>query len=217
MSLKEKLRAAKAQMALQLPAQVSHVFAASLQGLIDKQLADKALTVNDKAPLAVLKDSDGQAVDLRQLLDAGPLVLVFYRGLWCPFCNLALNAYQQIAGDLAERGATLVAVSAQTPEYSLKTREALGIKYLLLSDHENQLARQYGIVFTLEDELAQVYRSLGADLQDFNGSSALTLPMASAFVITQDGLISHAFINVDYSERVEPLALLDAVSSHGGA
>lgn len=211
MSLKEKLQGAKQQMAEQLPGEILQKFAASLQALVDSGLAAKALKARDKAPLAVLKDPDGQDVDLRQLLDKGPLVLVFYRGLWCPFCNLALSAYQQMVGDLAASGATLVAVSAQTPQSSAKTREALGIRYLLLSDPENRLAKQYGIVFKLEDELDAVYRSLGADLKVFNGSDALTLPMASAFVIGQDGVIRHAFVNVDYSERVEPQTLLEAV------
>lgn len=211
MSLKEKLQTVKDQMA-QLPAEVLHKFQASLQTLLDSHLGDKALKANDKAPLAVLKDADEQDVDLRQLLDKGPLVLVFYRGLWCPFCGQALTAYQQMVADLAASGATLVAVSAQTPEFSRKTREALGIKYLLLSDADNQLARQYGIVFKLEDELDEVYRTLGADLKLFNGSDALTLPMASAFVIGQDGLIRAAFVNVDYSQRVEPQQLITAAS-----
>lgn len=211
MSLKEKLQGAKQQMAEQLPGEILQKFGASLQSLVDSGLAAKALKAQDKAPLAVLKDADGQDVDLRQLLDKGPLVLVFYRGLWCPFCNLALSAYQQMVGDLAASGATLVAVSPQTPQSSAKTREALGIRYLLLSDPENRLAKQYGIVFKLEDELDAVYRSLGADLKVFNASHALTLPMASAFVIGQDGVIRHAFINVDYSERVEPQTLIEAV------
>ncbi|WP_265533309.1 peroxiredoxin-like family protein [Pseudomonas saponiphila] len=211
MSLKEKLQGAKQQMAEQLPGEILQKFGASLQSLVDSGLAAKALKAQDKAPLAVLKDADGQDVDLRQLLDKGPLVLVFYRGLWCPFCNLALSAYQQMVGDLAASGATLVAVSPQTPQSSAKTREALGIRYLLLSDPENRLAKQYGIVFKLEDELDAVYRSLGADLKVFNASHALTLPMASAFVIGQDGVIRHAFVNVDYSERVEPQTLIEAV------
>lgn len=211
MSLKEKLQAAKDQMA-QLPSEVLNTFSASLQALVDSQLSAKALKANDKAPLAVLKDADGQAVDLRQLLEKGPLVLVFYRGLWCPFCNQALSAYQQMVADLASSGATLVAVSAQTTEFSRKTRDALGLQYLVLSDADNQLARQYGIVFKLEDELEEIYRSLGADLKQFNGCDSLTLPLASAFVIAQDGVIREAFVNVDYSQRVEPEALIAAVS-----
>ena len=170
MSLKEKLQTVKDQMA-QLPAEVLHKFQASLQTLLDSHLGDKALKANDKAPLAVLKDADEQDVDLNQLLKKGPLVLVFYRGLWCPFCNQALSAYQQMVSDLTAAGATLVAVSAQTPQFTGKTREALGITYLLLSDIDNHLARQYGIVFELEDELDQIYRSLGADLKSVNGWS----------------------------------------------
>lgn len=210
MPLKEKLQAVKTQMA-QLPAEVLHTLSTSLQKLVDSHLSSKALKANDKAPMAILKDGDGQDVDLSHFLDKGPLVLVFYRGLWCPFCNQALSAYQQMVSDLAASGATLVAVSAQTPEYSHKTGATLGIDYQLLSDVDNHLARQYGIVFKLEDELDEVYRALGADLKSFNGNDSLTLPLASAFVIGQDAVIREAFINVDYSQRVEPEELIAAV------
>ncbi|BBU45489.1 MULTISPECIES: peroxiredoxin-like family protein [Pseudomonas putida group] len=211
MSLKEKLDAIKQQMG-QLPADVLEKFSTSLQALIARHPEAHALKAGDRAPLAVLEDADGKAVDLHALLARGPLVLVFYRGLWCPFCNAALGEYQQMVGDLAVSGATLVAVSAQSPAATQKTREALGVGYQLLSDPGNQLARQYGIVFELEPELEAVYRSLGADLKALNASDDLSLPMASAFVIGQDGRIRRAFINVDYSERAEPQALIEAAS-----
>ncbi|MHB2052978.1 peroxiredoxin-like family protein [Pseudomonas sp. VEM90] len=209
MSLKEKLDAVKQQMT-QLPTEVLEKFGASLQALIARHPEDHVLKAGDNAPLAVLEDADGKAVDLRALLARGPLVLVFYRGLWCPFCNVVLSEYQQMAGDLAASGATLVAVSAQSRAATLKTRESLGVRYQLLSDPGNQLARQYGIVFELEPELEAVYRALGADLKALNECDDLSLPMASAFVIGQDGRIRHAFVNVDYSERAEPQALIEA-------
>lgn len=211
MSLKEKLDSVKLQMA-QLPAEVLEKFATSLQALIARHPETHALKAGDNAPLTVLEDVDGKAVDLRALLARGPLVLVFYRGLWCPFCNVTLSEYQQVVADLANSGATLVAVSAQSTAATLKTREALGVRYQLLSDPGNQLARQYGIVFELEPELEAVYRALGADLKALNASDDLSLPMASAFVIGQDGRIRQAFINVDYSERAEPQALIEAAS-----
>ncbi|WGV19952.1 peroxiredoxin-like family protein [Pseudomonas putida] len=211
MSLKEKLDSVKLQMA-QLPAEVLEKFATSLQALIARHPETHALQAGDNAPLTVLEDADGKAVDLRALLARGPLVLVFYRGLWCPFCNVTLSEYQQVVADLANSGATLVAVSAQSTAATLKTREALGVRYQLLSDPGNQLARQYGIVFELEPELEAVYRALGADLKALNDSDDLSLPMASAFVIGQDGRIRQAFINVDYSERAEPQALIEAAS-----
>ncbi|MFG0399687.1 peroxiredoxin-like family protein [Pseudomonas sp. zjy_11] len=209
MSLKEKLDAVKQQMT-QLPTEVLEKFGASLQALIARHPEDHVLKAGDNAPLAVLEDADGKAVDLRALLARGPLVLVFYRGLWCPFCNVVLSEYQQMAGDLAASGATLVAVSAQSRAATLKTRESLGVRYQLLSDPGNQLARQYGIVFELEPELEAVYRALGADLKALNECDDVSLPMASAFVIGQDGRIRHAFVNVDYSERAEPQALIEA-------
>ncbi|WP_418958296.1 peroxiredoxin-like family protein [Streptomyces tritici] len=176
-------------------------------------LAEGALAVGATAPGFTLPSASGSAVSLDALLAEGPVVLTFYRGAWCPFCNLALRALQERLGEITARGARLVAVSPQVPDESLSLSEKHGLAFDVLSDLGSGVAKQYGLAFDLPEELAEVYGRLGFDLQRVNGGHARTLPLPATYVIDRDGTIRWAFVNSDYVRRAEPDDILAALDS----
>ena len=135
------------------------------------------------------------------------MVLTFYRGDWCPYCNLQLRAYQAILPLIQELGASLVAVSPQTPDNSLSTAEKKGLTFPVLSDAGNKVARQYGLVFSLSETL----RTVSANLPSFNGDDSWELPIPGTFVIAHDRTVRLAFVDADWTKRLEPAAILDTL------
>jgi peroxiredoxin len=170
-----------------------------------------ALHVGDRAPGFRLPEARGGEVALDDLLSDGPVVLVFYRGAWCPYCNLQLAAFQSALADLRAAGAALVAVSPQTPDQSLSFAEHRALAFLVLSDAGNAVARRYGLVFTQSEAVTATSRELGIELSDFNGDDSNTLPAAATFVIGQNGTIRFASITGDYRWRVGPDEVLAAL------
>ncbi|NDI86358.1 peroxiredoxin-like family protein [Undibacterium crateris] len=138
------------------------------------------------------------------LLAQGPLVLNFYRGLWCPYCNLELAALQKSLATIEGLNATLVAVSPQTPEASAATASKLGLSFKVLVDQGNQLAWEFGLVFTLSESLRPIYAAIGIDLPAANGDNSFMLPMPATYIIARDGTIAYAFVDADYTHRMEP-------------
>jgi peroxiredoxin len=170
-----------------------------------------ATGVGDRAPAFRLPDARGGEVALEELLEHGPVVLVFYRGAWCPYCNLQLAAFQRALADIRATGATLVAVSPQTPDQSLTLAEQKALEFLVLSDAGNTVASTYGLVFTQSEAVTSTSRQLGIELADFNADRSNTLPAASTFVINQDGVIRFASVSGDYRWLVGPEEVLAAL------
>jgi peroxiredoxin len=167
-----------------------------------------ALGVGAIAPLFALPDARGGELALADLLARGPVVLVFYRGAWCPYCNLQLAAYQGALAEIHAAGAELVAVSPQTPDQSLSLAEQRDLAFPVLSDAGNRVANDYGLVFTSAEEPVATLRELGVELSAFNGDDSNTLPAPSTFVIGQDGRIRFASVTGDYRWRVGPEEVL---------
>src|SRR6185312_9179308 len=165
----------------------------------------------DKAPDFALPNVTGETIRLSQLLAKGPVVLIFYRGGWCPYCNLALRAYQAILPQIQLAGATLVAVSPQTPDNSLSASEKMELRFPVLSDSGNNAARTYGLVFTVSSEIQAHYQRMGIDLSQVNGSETGELPIPGSYVIAPDSMIALAFVDPDYTHRLEPAAILSAL------
>jgi peroxiredoxin len=163
-----------------------------------------ALKPGDKFPVFELPDATGALVQSAALLATGPLLLIFYRGEWCPYCNLALKALQDQLPAINAAGVTLVAVSPQLPDYSLSTQQKQGLAYPVLSDTRNILARQLGIIFTLNAEMKVMYEGFGIDLLACNGESSFELPVPGAYLIDQDGIILERYLDPDYRNRLEP-------------
>jgi peroxiredoxin len=167
--------------------------------------------VGASAPPFTLPDARGGDVALEELLAKGPVVLVFYRGAWCPYCNLQLAAYQAALDEIRAAGATLVAVSPQTPDQSLTLAEQRALEFPVLSDAGNRVAGEYGLVFTAGEAATTTLRGLGIEIASFNGDDTNTLPAPSTFVIGQDGRIRFASVSGDYRWRVGPEEVLAAL------
>jgi peroxiredoxin len=181
--------------------------------LIASGEAERALKAGDRAPEFELPDTDGNPVSSDDLLSKGPLVLTFYRGVWCPYCNFDLAALEEARLEIEKRGATLVAVSQQTSANSRKSQRTNNLGFPILGDKGGALAAAFGIRWTVPDDLKQVHKLLGADLEAFNGEDSWTLPMPARYVIDEDGAIAYAEVNPDYTRRPEPSHLLPVLDA----
>ena len=147
----------------------------------------------------------------------GPLVLIFYRGGWCPYCNLELRAWQQQLAELRRLGAQLVAVSPQTPDNSLSTAEKNALAFPVLSDSALQAVTAFGVAFEMPPELIELYSRVGNNLPVLNGNGRWVLPVPATYVIDRDGRIVFAHVEADYRERAEPRDVLAAIADSGDA
>jgi len=180
----------------------------STDELIAGAQAQRARKAGDIAPELTLNDSDGKPVSSRELLARGPLVVSFYRGVWCPYCNMELQALQAALPDIAARGASLVAISPQTAANSRKSQRDNKLGFPILSDTKSEVADAFGIRFALQEDLIELYKSFKNDLPAFNDDPSWVLPMPARFVIGSDGIIAYAEVNPDYTQRPDPSELL---------
>ncbi len=186
--------------------------AQTLSDLVASGLSASALREGDVAPDFSLPDARGHVVALKTLLDRGPVVISFYRGGWCPFCNLELRSLQRVLPEIVQMGASLVAISPQLPDNSLSTQEKNQLTFPVLSDVSNIEAKRFGIVFTLPTALVEANRATGRDLVEINGEAgAAQLPMPATFVIDKSGVIRLAFVEEDWSKRLDPDIVVDTL------
>ncbi|KJC45800.1 peroxiredoxin-like family protein [Bradyrhizobium sp. LTSP857] len=177
-------------------------------GLIATGQAQRAKKAGDVAPEFILNDPDGKPMSSRDLLAKGALVVSFYRGVWCPYCNLELQALQETLPEIAARGASLVAISPQTAPNSRKSQRDNKLAFPILSDVKSKVADAFGIRFALPDDLVALYKSFKNDLPTFNDDPSWVLPMPARYVIGRDGIIAYAEVNPDYTHRPDPSELL---------
>lgn len=216
MGLQEKLNQLKTGFEAKAPKEVVEIMHGSTQDLRDSGIMEGVLKIGDTAPDFELKNADEKMVRLKELLSFGPLVLCFYRGKWWPYCNLELDALQQVAGEIQSLGANLLAISPQLPEFSLELITQKNLTFDLVSDPGNQVAKRYGLVFTLPEDLKTVYLQLGIDVAKHNGDKSWTLPMPARFIIDREGVVRYAEVDPDYTIRPEPehtIAALKELSS----
>ncbi|MDB4461742.1 AhpC/TSA family protein [bacterium] len=204
-SLKDQLKARSDQAAKQVPAEVRAEFAKGIKAIDDSGIEKSAKQVGDKAPGFTLKDPIGQEVTLSEVLKKGPVVLTWYRGGWCPYCNIALAAYQEKLTEIRAAGVSLVALTPELPDKSMTTSESLKLDFNVLTDLNHEVARKYGLVFKLTPGVEKLYKEF-FDLTKFNGEAAgdKELPLSATYIIDEKGVIRWAFVNADYRQRAEP-------------
>jgi len=206
----EKMKAAAAE---RLPADVLEVFDRSIQNLLDEGIPSDAVSVGDKLASFTLSDATGSPTTLDQLVQEGPTVIVFYRGGWCPYCNLALRTYQrELLPELARFGARLVAISPQTPDQSLSTVEKAELEFTVLSDPGSRIAKRVGIVFQQADDVLEVQRELGLDLAAVNAEGSTELPRPTVLIVDQDRVVRFVDVQPDYTARTEVAVILTALT-----
>lgn len=204
MSLQDQLDAFKAQFKTMAPEGAFDTFARSTQELIDSGQADRAVKSGESAPDFALTDQDGATVTLKDLLAKGPVVLSFYRGVWCPYCNIELKALEEAADEIRARGATLVAISMQGASDSRKSQRDNNLSFPILTDKSGELADKFGIRWTLQDYVIPYHEGFGVVLPKIHGDGQWNLPMPARYVIASDGTVAYAEVNPDYTRRPEP-------------
>jgi peroxiredoxin len=209
--LQQQLNAFKTEFARTAPVGRPALYEAKIEELRGSFAIENAIGVGADAPDFTLPGADGGSVALGDLLTTGPVVVTFYRGGWCPYCNLQLRAHQAILPQLTAQRARLVAISPQLPDGSLSTAEANELTFDVLSDVGNHVARRFGLVWPLSEESRAALRSNNKALPDINGEESWELPVPATYVIARDRRVVLAAIDVDYRNRLEPDAILAAL------
>jgi len=211
-SLADQVTRMQQGMAEQLPADIIEIFTADQGRMAADGVSPNAARPGTAMPDADLVDAHGAPTTLGALRDGRAAVVVFYRGAWCPYCNLTLKAYQdQLLPVLAERGVALIAVSPQKPDGSLSAAEINGLSFDVVSDPGNRIAHALGIVTAPSEDARAAAGRLGIDLRDANADGSSDVPMPTVVVIDESGLITWSDINPDYTVRTEVPAILGAV------
>jgi peroxiredoxin len=195
----------------QIPEAVLKKLQATTEKLVHSDITDKSLKKGDKAPSFTLPSATGKSVNSSELLKDGPLVVSFYRGGWCPYCNVEFHALQQAFPEMEGLGAKLVAISPQTPDNSLSTYEKHALAFEVLSDVGNRVARDFGLVFALAKEVRPIYKTFSFDIPAHNGDDSFELPIPATYVIAPDGMIVYSFVDADYSHRAEPTDIIEVL------
>jgi peroxiredoxin len=213
MSLEGKLAAVRQATADRLSAEGRRTVADTIERNRMLQLAEQSVRVGDMLPDFSLPDARGQVVTSGELLDRGPLVVAFFRGEWCPYCDVALRAVDAAWPEILAAGASLVGILPETPERLRRTAEAKGLSFLLLSDADSRFAELCGIRYAIPEAHIALYRRAGIDLGERSGTGEWWLPLPAAYVVGGDGVIMEAFVDPDWSYRAEPDALVAAVAA----
>ncbi|MEM9107946.1 MAG: peroxiredoxin-like family protein [Pseudomonadota bacterium] len=220
MTLQDQLDGFKAEFKKMAPAGAFDAFARSTQQLIDSGQAERAVKAGDMLPDFTLTDADRNEVSLKDLLAKGPVVLTFYRGVWCPYCNIELKALEEVADKIRARGATLVAISMQGASDSRKSQKDNGLSFPILTDKNGELADKLGIRWSLQDYVIPVHDGFGVHLPRIHGDGQWNLPMPARYVVDTDGFVAYAEVNPDYTRRPEPADLfpvLDKLAASAAA
>ncbi|MFL0091143.1 peroxiredoxin-like family protein [Tenacibaculum maritimum] len=210
MSLSKILANTKEISAKSIPLEQLTIMQNSTKALKDVALSKKAIQSGNILPVFNLVDATSKPVSLDDF-KSDFLVVSFYRGGWCPYCNLELKALQDIIPQLKELGADLVAISPETPDNSLSTSEKNKLTFSVLSDLDNTYAKSIGLVFKMPEELREVYHSFNLHVDQSNGNKDYELPMPATFIVNKQREIIYSFAPEDYTERLDPEIILDVL------
>ena len=212
-ALREIFAERKELIAKYVPAGTQAIHAEAVAELKARHLAAGTITVGATAPAFQLADHDGKIVSSSDLLARGRLVISFIRGRWCPFCVGQIEAMNLVTPQIESTGATLVAISPQTVKQSFFMHDQHKLRFPLLSDAGNKVARQFGLVYRVPEAQEAIYRRAFVNLPLANGDESWELPIPATYIIDRDGTVLYAFANEDYTERPEPADILQTLKA----
>jgi len=215
-SLREIFVERRALIAKYVPAETQAVHERAIADLKQQRLAANILSVGSKSPEFCLKDHNGKSLSSSDLLTKRRLVLCFIRGRWCPFCVAQMEAMNLILPEIEQAGASLAAVSPQTVQQSFFMRDQHKLRFSLLSDAGNQVARQFGLTYRVPDEQRAVYQRAFVNLPFVNGNDSWELPIPATYILDHDGTVLYACANEDYTERPEPSDIVRLLANQSG-
>lgn len=213
MDLERELANFRAEFERAAPAGRAALYDAKVEELRENFPLSDALAVGGSAPNFTLPNARGRQVSLSEQLRNGAVVVTFYRGGWCPYCNLQLKAYQEALPEIAALGAQIIAISPQLPDGSLSVAEKNGLEFEVLSDVGNSVARSFGLVYRLPEELQAALKSNNKALPGINGDDSWELPVPATFVVARDRRVALAHIDVDYRRRLAPDDIVNSLRS----
>lgn len=190
------------------PPGIVRAVVAEIEKLVRAGVGLGAPHVGDRVPDFELRDARGKEMSLSSELKRGPSIVAFFRGGWCPYCDLQLRAYQEVLPQIKRFGANVIAISPQTPDATQSTAEKKGLGFPVLSDPGNQVARDYGLVFKVPPVLDELQRGFGIDIPKANGDTSNELPVTATFLVARSGLVAFRHLDVDWRRRLEPAELL---------
>ncbi|NOX09317.1 MAG: AhpC/TSA family protein [Gammaproteobacteria bacterium] len=196
-----------------LPDEVKQIVGASMERLLSSDVGSQAPGKGEQAPEFTLQDIRGGSVSLSQLLAKGPVVLSFYRGSWCPFCNLEFQFLREALSDIKNLGAGLVFISPEQAQVTVDHLTDMDPAITVLADPANRVATEYGLVFSLDEAMRPLYADWGINVPAANGDDSYTLPIPASYVIATDGSIKAAYVEKNYTLRMEPEEILDTLRS----
>ncbi|AXG75306.1 AhpC/TSA family protein [Flavobacterium arcticum] len=209
-TLKANLDTKKANFEEKASDEKKKIYAEGIQSVVDSKIVENALQVGDTAMNFTLKNASNEEVNLYDELEKGPVVLMWYRGGWCPYCNLTLQYMQQSLPEFKEQGANLLALTPELPDSSISTKEKNELEFQVLSDIDNKVAKEYKVVYKLTDDVAKSYEN-SFELSKYNGNDDAELPLAATYVIGKDKVIKYAFLDAEYRNRAEPKDIIAAL------
>ena len=199
------------ELAAKVPQEVLEAFGKSIEDLKTKNIEEKSIKIGETIPNFSLKNAKNEVVNSSDILKNGKMIIAFYRGSWCPYCNLELKALQEKISEFKEKNATLVAISPQSPDNSLSIIEKHNLTFEVLTDKDNTFAKQLGIVFELQDFVLPFYNALGINLSSFNKNDDTSLPIPAVFVVNENGIIIYKFADANYMNRIDIDELLNTL------
>lgn len=215
LTLKDQLRMMNEASKSKLPVDKKKVMDQALENLKKSNIEDKVIKVGKKIPDVSLVNAQGKKVKLSDLRKKGPVIITFYRGSWCPYCNAQLSNFQQNLVEFQKKGAQLVAVTPEKPDLSVLLAENKKLEFEILHDKDNKFASKLGLVFGVTRELKEIYQQFGIDLEKSQGNADWKLPVPATFIVGKDGKIFYEFVDADYTKRASAediLSALDQVS-----
>ncbi|MBF7091285.1 AhpC/TSA family protein [Flavobacterium sp. ALJ2] len=202
-SLAKQIKNLNNQLSQQVPQEVLEVFEKSINDLKMQNIDKKSIKIGDIVTPFSLLNTKNQLIHSKDILKKGKTILAFYRGSWCPYCNLELRELQNNITKITDKKATLLAISPQSSDHSMALTEKHELTFEVLTDKNNKLAKQLGISFKLQEFALPIYQAIGINLEEFNQNDENTLPIPAVFVIDTDGSVIYKFIDTDYRNRLD--------------